>query len=109
MSKFLITLSFIMLTVVGSHAEDSKAANQPTKDSNPTVKEQLKDERDAVLAACAEESKAGGCGDKSVGKGLLKCIYEHKKASQDFKISDGCKTAMKALRKESRKIKAEKE
>lgn len=62
------------------------------------VDETLKADRDAVNAACASESATAGCGSDKVGTGLLKCIFAYKKANRKaFKISDGCKEAMKKL------------
>lgn len=78
---------------------------RPSKEQRKAMKEELSDERDAVNTACSEEAKAAGCADKSVGRGLLKCIRQHKMASKDFKISEGCKNSMKSLRAERKKIK----
>lgn len=87
----------------------SLEAGKMSKDERRAMHEQLKDEREAVVTACAEESKAANCGDKVVGKGLLKCIHqskvESKKAGKEFKISEGCKTAMKNLKTEREKFK----
>ncbi len=69
---------------------------------------QLKADREAVNSACTAEAATASCGEKEVGSGLLKCIHTYKKAHRkDFKISEGCKTAMKKL-KEDRHEKHEK-
>ena len=60
---------------------------------------ELKPDKEAVNSACAEESKTAGCGDAVVGKGLLKCIHDYKKAhKKEFKISDTCKESMRKLK-----------
>jgi hypothetical protein len=51
----------------------------------------------AVNSACTAESTTAGCGSEQVGTGLLKCIHAYKKANKGFKVSDGCKTAMKQM------------
>lgn len=71
-------------------------------------KEELKKDVQAVNVACQEEAKAAGCEGKEVGKGLLKCVREYRKANKEFKVSDGCKDALKELRAERKKHKAEK-
>lgn len=101
----LMSLSF---TFVNAQEGSAQATGAATKEEKKAMHEQLKDERDAVNVACVEEAKVANCGDKVVGKGLLKCIHAHKKASADFKISDGCKTAMKSLRSERKNIKGKK-
>ncbi len=75
-------------------------------------KAQMEAQRNAVESACSAEATATGCAGKEVGKGLLKCMHEYKKANKDFKFSDGCKEATKDLkheRKEHRKHKKEAE
>lgn len=53
----------------------------------------------AVDQACSQEAQTASCGSDKVGTGLLKCIHAYKKEhKKDFKISEGCKTAMKTLR-----------
>jgi hypothetical protein len=62
----------------------------------------------AVDQACTQEAQTASCGSEKVGTGLLKCLHAYKKEhKKDFKISDGCKTAMKTLRAD-RKEKKEK-
>ncbi len=56
-----------------------------------------KADRQAVDTACTGDAATAGCGTETVGKGLLKCIHAYKKANKDFKVSDGCKAAMKQL------------
>jgi hypothetical protein len=53
----------------------------------------------AVDQACTQEAQTASCGNEKVGTGLLKCLHAYKKEhKKDFKISEGCKTAMKTLR-----------
>jgi hypothetical protein len=52
-------------------------------------------EAQAVDSACTTEAATAGCGNEKVGTGLMKCIHAYKQAhKKDFKISDGCKSAM---------------
>lgn len=69
----------------------------------------LEADRAAVNSSCSAEAVAAGCGEKSVGSGLLKCIHSYKKANKDFKISDACKEASKKLKTDRQAHKAEKE
>lgn len=112
-----IVIVFIVIGFGVAHAQSSSTptvpaspaigveSGEPSKEQKKALRAELQDEKDAVVSACAEESKAAGCGNKVIGKGLLKCIYEHKKASKDFKVSEGCKTAMKSLKSERKKLK----
>jgi hypothetical protein len=118
MKNILLVLAFVVFGIGVTQAEESPTApktggtavesGQPTKEQKQAMRAEMQGEKDAVLSACSEESKAAGCGDKVVGKGLLKCIHEHKKASKDFKVSEGCKTSMKALKEERRRVKGKK-
>lgn len=102
-------IKFLILTLaVGlfSFAE-SPGTGHMSKEEHKAMAKELKDEKDAVDSACSAESKEAGCGDKTVGKGLLKCLHEHKKASKEFKISEGCHSAMKNLRHEKHRLKEE--
>ncbi len=106
LALLLVVLSF------GFAQAESAATSAPAGDGGKISKEQRKAnhaamqaERDKVKSACSEESKAASCGDKEVGKGLLKCIHEYKKATKEFKVSEGCKSAMMSLKEERQKIK----
>ena len=61
-----------------------------------------KADADKVNTACAAEAKTANCGADKVGSGLLKCIHEYKEAHHDFKVSEGCHDAMKALKKDAK-------
>lgn len=66
--------------------------------ANDTAKkETLKTDRDAVNSSCTAEASTAGCGNEQVGTGLLKCIHTYKQTHKDFKVSEGCKTAMQKL------------
>ncbi len=93
-----LIMSFITLSTVVVFAQGGSS----------TGKEELKKDAQAVNVACQEEAKAAGCEGKEVGKGLLKCVREYRKANKEFKVSDGCKDALKELRAERKKHKAEK-
>lgn len=58
----------------------------------------LQGDREAVDKACASEASQAGCANAQVGSGLLKCIHAYRREHRDFKVSDGCKAAMKQLR-----------
>jgi hypothetical protein len=51
----------------------------------------------AINQACQTEAATAGCGQEVVGKGLLKCMGAYRKAHSDFKVSDGCRDAIKQL------------
>lgn len=62
-----------------------------------------------VKQACSAEIATTGCADKSLGKGLMKCMYSYKKDHKDFKISDSCRDAkkkVKEMRREKKEAKA---
>ena len=106
LALLLVVLSFGMAQA--ESAATTTSGTDPAKASKEQRKADhaaMKAERDNVKSACSEESKAASCGDKEVGKGLLKCIHEYKKATKDFKVSDGCKAAMKSLKEERQKNK----
>ncbi len=63
---------------------------------NPTIKADAQ----AIDSACKAEAATAGCGDEVVGKGLLKCMGQYKKAHKDFRFSDGCRSAIKQLRED---------
>ena len=58
----------------------------------------LPGDKTAVNHACKTEAATEGCGNETVGHGLLKCIHAYKKAHPDFKIGQGCRQAMQHLR-----------
>ena len=68
----------------------------------------IKADREAVNAACTQESSAAGCGTEKVGTGLLKCLHAYKKVHKDFNFSDGCKSAMKTLHADRKEKKVKK-
>jgi hypothetical protein len=47
----------------------------------------------ALNTACASEAQTAGCGSDKVGK----CIHEYKEKNPSFKVSDGCRDAMKKM------------
>ena len=67
--------------------------------------------KDAELkSACAAEISMAGCGDKDLGKGLLKCIQTYRKEHKDMVISESCKNLRKEFKAErqAKKTKATK-
>jgi hypothetical protein len=59
--------------------------------------DQIKADASNVNTACAPEAQASGCSDKTVDKGLLKCMGNYKKINKSFKFSPACKAAIKKL------------
>lgn len=82
-----ILVTVIMVGSVSSFALDKK------------VRAEIDSE---VKQACSAEIAKAGCGDKSVGTGLMKCLKSYKKDHKDFEISQGCKDVKKKT-KEMRK------
>jgi hypothetical protein len=70
--------------------------------------EPLKADREAVNASCSADAQTAGCGSEVVGKGLLKCLHNYKKAHKEFKFSDSCKSAMKKLKEDKKEFKSAK-
>ena len=73
-----------------------------------TANADIKANREAVNAACSQDAATAGCGTKTVGKGLLKCLHAYKKEHKEFAFSDGCKSAMKNNRSERKERKEKK-
>ena len=69
---------------------------------------EVKADKEAVNAACSQDAATAGCGSETVGKGLLKCLHTYKKEHKDFKLSEGCKSAMKTLHADKKEMKKEK-
>ncbi len=92
-----LILATVLVASFSVFANEGSEGEKPKVD--PAKKEELKADREAVNGACAADAATAGCGDQKVGKGLLKCIHAYKKEhKKDFKISDGCKDAMKKLK-----------
>lgn len=64
------------------------------------AKENTTADAQAVNAACTADAATASCGTEKVGTGLLKCLHAYKKSHSEFKFSDGCKVAMKTMRKD---------
>ena len=75
------------------------AAQSDTQSSGK--KGQMATDKNAVNSACSAEAQTAGCSNETVGHGLLKCIHAYKQAHPGFKVSDGCRSAMKQLRADS--------
>jgi len=89
LKSVLVTL--VLVASVSSFAKGDRAA----KDAE-------------IKKACAAELAASGCGDKELGKGLLKCLHAYKKEHKDMVISDSCKNERKELREMRQSRRAEK-
>ena len=103
MKKSMMILTIGLFAVIFS-GERAQAENQE-KDEH---KAQMEAGRNAVESACSAEATSTGCAGKEVGKGLLKCMHEYKKANKDFKFSDGCKDATKNLKHDRKEHKMHK-
>jgi opacity protein-like surface antigen len=68
-------------------------------------KSELVGDAKAINQACQAEAATAGCGQEVVGKGLLKCLGAYRKAHSDFKVSDGCRDAIKQLADDRREHK----
>jgi hypothetical protein len=55
-------------------------------------------EAQAVDSSCSQEATTANCADKKVGTGLVACVRAYKKAHKGFKVSPGCRSAMKQMR-----------
>lgn len=74
-------------------------------------KAELKADKSAANAACAEDAKVAQCkeGESTLGKGLMKCFHAYKKEHKDFKPSQACKESLEKVRHARKEIKSEKE
>jgi hypothetical protein len=86
--KTILVAAFLVSSISFAQAKENKSADAQ-----------------AVDTACTQEATTASCGNEKVGTGLLKCIHAYKKANKDFKISDGCKAAMKTLRADKKAAK----
>ncbi|MGZ3724700.1 MAG: hypothetical protein ACXWQQ_02835 [Pseudobdellovibrio sp.] len=71
------------------------------------MKEERKEMKSKMEDACKADMDTTNC-HQEMGKGMMKCMMEYKKAHKDFKWSDSCKAAMaegKAMRKEHKEEK----
>lgn len=75
----------VTLVLVASVSSFAKGEQRAAKDAE-------------IKKACAAEIAASGCGDKDLGKGLLKCLHAYKKEHKDMVISESCKNGRKELR-----------
>ena len=100
MKKMMMILT-IGLFAVSFSGERAQADNHAKGEH----KAQMEAQRNAVESACSAEATETGCTGMEVGKGLLKCMHEYKKAHKDFKFSDGCKEATKDLKHERKEHK----
>jgi hypothetical protein len=70
------------------------------------AKENTSPDAQAIDSACTQEASTAGCGSEKVGTGLLRCIHAYRKEhKKDFKISDGCKSAMKKMHEDRKGLK----
>ena len=101
MNKLLIMTMILTFTTAIYANEPTPAGNPGTPASGAAQsldKISTKPEALAVNAACTSEANTANCVNEKVGTGLLKCIHAYKKHHKDFKVSDGCKSAMKSLK-----------
>lgn len=55
-----------------------------------------------VNSACVQDAQTAGCSGDVVGKGLLRCLHNYKKANQSFKFTPACQSAMKQLHQDKK-------
>lgn len=77
-SVFVITLGLHSVATAAPTAADKADARQ-------------------INAACTQDAQVAGCSGEVVGKGLLKCLHNYKKANKAYKFSPGCKAAVETL------------
>lgn len=53
-----------------------------------------------INTACVQDAATAGCSGEVVGKGLLKCLRNYKKANASFKFTPGCQAALKEFRED---------
>lgn len=58
---------------------------------------QAKADAAVINTACVQDAATAGCAGQVVGKGLLRCMSNYKKANVSFKHTPGCRAAMKQL------------
>lgn len=100
------TLSTIsaMIMVLGFSVAHAEPTEQIKNDKAAVTADKA-----AVKSACAEEAKTAGCGDETVGTGLLKCFHAYKKTHKDFKPSESCKSSVMKIKDDHKKLKADRE
>jgi len=76
--------------------------------ANAEKNPEMKADAQAIDAACKKDAADVGCGDKIVGKGLLKCMHEYKETHKDHKFSEDCREAMKKMKEERKEEKGNK-
>lgn len=88
-------LALVLASSVSAFAADTAPTKTPM---DPAKKEELKSDRMAINNSCTAEATTAGCANEKVGSGLLKCIHAYKQThKKDFKLSEGCKSAMQKL------------
>lgn len=100
-----VTLNTISAMIVVLGFSVAHAQNEQIK----TDKAAVTADKAAVKSACAEEAKLAGCGDETVGTGLLKCFKAYKQQHKDFKPSEACKDSVKKVKEDHKKLKGDKE
>lgn len=94
-SKVAVSALIVVLGLSVAHAQN---------DQIKLDKEAVVADKAAVKTACAEEAKLAGCGDQTVGTGLLKCFKAYKQQHKDFKPSDSCKDSIKKVKEGHKKL-----
>ena len=101
MNKLFIMTMILSLSAATYANEPAPAGNPGAPAAGATQSQEkisAKPEAQAVNSACTAEANTANCVNEKVGTGLIKCIHAYKKHHKDFKLSDGCKSAMKSLK-----------
>lgn len=94
----IIIIAASAMAFADNHSSGAKAEH----------KAKAEEHKAAIATACSADAATAGCADKELGGGLLKCLHSYKKANKGFEISEGCKTATKAMHNARKDWKAKK-
>ena len=57
----------------------------------------LKADAELINSSCRADAQVAGCSNEKVGSGLIKCLWQYKKANPKFDFSNECKSALKKM------------
>jgi len=65
-----------------------------------TAHADLNTDKTSINNDCKTDAKVAGCGDKTMGHGLAKCIWGYRQKNPKFTLSEKCKADMMRFRKD---------
>lgn len=104
-TKALLTSAILLSVSVNANAAlDDMPAPVATPAVTPAPAAQVGWAADVqnVNNSCKADAATAGCGQEVVGKGLLNCLHNYKKAHRNYRFSDGCRDAMEHMREDRR-------